>query len=273
MRPTFFVIYAPLSVIVSCVVASFANHLDGPAGRERPSSRRAAPVAYIPPADNGGSQLDVSAGLGEPLNVIVSALSSEELRTNWGFISWARSLGFSTECFGFHIGGPQTANLGDGRGYVNETAVLRYDYENAIAGSCLESLTGGNHFRYWNQTTTGARFLAVSVEEWAGEHHDIVPDGYDLGRNDLVAKATGKTTYLENHYTTTAYYVSGLLNNGSQGINHNISIDGLVAVLTVTLENGSTKASAALRSVSSPRFSWWILLCVLIYAGAILIVK
>ncbi len=26
-------------------------------------------VAYIPPASNGGSQLDSSAGLGEPLNV------------------------------------------------------------------------------------------------------------------------------------------------------------------------------------------------------------
>jgi hypothetical protein len=68
-------------------------------------------------------------------------------------------------------------------------------------GSCLESFTGikficlmvfnwsdtvrlfpgGNHFRFWNQVTTGAYFLAVSVEQWIGEHHNIVPDGYDIG--------------------------------------------------------------------------------------------
>lgn len=60
--------------------------------------------------------------------------------------SKSRSVGFTTECFGFHIGNPQTANLGDGRGWVNETGVLRYDYDNAFAGSCLESLTGIHHF-------------------------------------------------------------------------------------------------------------------------------
>ena len=58
-----------------------------------------------------------------------------------------RSIGFSTECFGFHLGNPQTANLGDGRGWQNETAVLRWDYDNAMDGSCLESFTGMLHLR------------------------------------------------------------------------------------------------------------------------------
>lgn len=94
--------------------------------------------------------------------VIVSALSSPEVLTKAGFIDWARyslkapyllaflinrtvharSIGFTNECLGFHIGNPQTANLGDGRGWVNESAVLRYDFNDAIVGTCLESLAG-----------------------------------------------------------------------------------------------------------------------------------
>jgi hypothetical protein len=53
----------------------------------------------------------------------------------------------STECFGLHIGDPQSANLGDGNGWVNQTIELRQDYGDSNTGTCLESLIGGNHFR------------------------------------------------------------------------------------------------------------------------------
>jgi len=192
-------------------------------------------VAYNIPAASGGSQLDSSAGLGEPLNVIISGYSSPEVLTLSGIELWARSINFSTECFGLHLGDPQTANLGDGRGWVNETVVMRYDYDNAIDGTCLESLTGGNHFRIWQQHSSSAFFFATSVEEWLGEHHTIAPNGYDLGRDQLVASATsGQTEYFMMKYTATVEYVSGLLQPGSEGINHGISIDGQVAVLTIT---------------------------------------
>ena len=62
------------------------------------------------------------------------------------------------------MGAPQTANLGDGRGSVNQTNEYRKDYGNPDVGSCLETLFGGNHLRYWHQTgpkaNTGALFLA-----------------------------------------------------------------------------------------------------------------
>ena len=65
------------------------------------------------------------------------------------------------ECLGLHIGGAQQANLGDGRGWVNETAVIRESLGNIPTwGTCLESLFGGNHFRLWTQESTGALFLA-----------------------------------------------------------------------------------------------------------------
>lgn len=53
----------------------------------------------------------------------------------------------SEECFGIHLGDPQSANLGDGNGWVNQTVELREDYGSSGIGTCLESLIGGNHLR------------------------------------------------------------------------------------------------------------------------------
>lgn len=68
------------------------------------------------------------------------------------------------ECFGAHLGNPQLADLGDGRGWVNQTIELRNDYGNDVLGTCWESLVGGNHLRMWRQdgptATTNAVFLA-----------------------------------------------------------------------------------------------------------------
>jgi hypothetical protein len=65
---------------------------------------------------------------------------------------------------GVHIGNPQTANLGDGNGSLNEIKVIRQDFGDPSAGTCLESVIGGNHFRYWRQNgptaNSGALFLA-----------------------------------------------------------------------------------------------------------------
>lgn len=54
----------------------------------------------------------------------------------------------SEECLDIHLGSPFSANLGDGHGWVNQTIELRQDYGSADLGTCLESLIGGNHFRY-----------------------------------------------------------------------------------------------------------------------------
>ena len=53
----------------------------------------------------------------------------------------------SEECFGIHLGAPQSANLGDGNGWVNQTIELRQDFGLSGIGTCFESLIGGNHFR------------------------------------------------------------------------------------------------------------------------------
>ncbi|PPQ65019.1 hypothetical protein CVT26_015728 [Gymnopilus dilepis] len=205
----------------------------------QPLEKRA--VAFFNPAAGGGSMLDSAAPpLGEPLNVIVSGLSSPAVLTDDGFLNFAKAIGFSTECLGIHLGDPQSANLGDGHGSVNQTIELRQDFGDPDLGTCLESLIGGNHLRVFRQNgplaNSGALFLAVSKEEDVEEGHTIVPDGYDIGRDQLVSSAVGTTSFDGVTYSTTAQNITGLLPVGSTGINHGIAIDGIVTLLTVTIQ-------------------------------------
>lgn len=153
---------------------------------------------------------------------------------------------------------------------VNETAVIRWAYGDPTLGTCQETIKGGNHFRYWeqdgNQADSGAIFMALSYEKPLSEGHDIVDNGYNLGRDWFVGNITGNTTIptanLTNSstysgsmsangytYQTDVQYVSGLLGNTSDGINHYQSFttnaaDGLVAVLTVHITQAPQAASS-----------------------------
>ncbi|KAJ7497154.1 hypothetical protein FB451DRAFT_218913 [Mycena latifolia] len=186
-----------------------------------PHTKRA--VAFFDPNAKGGSMLDDANGgtggsdLGEPLNAI----------------------GFSTECLGIHLGGPQSANLGDGNGFVNQTVELRQDYGDPNLGTCLESLIGGNHLRVFRQNgpqaDSGALFLAVSQEEDESEGHTISPNGYNIGRNSLAANAIGTTSFGGVTYSTIGQNMTGLLPAGATGVNHDIATDGITTLLTVTI--------------------------------------
>jgi len=198
-------------------------------------------VGYYSPLLGGGSMLDdAGAGpVGEPLNIIVSGLSSPPVLTNDGFLNFARSIGFSTECLGIHLGNPQSADLGDGNGWVNQTIELRQDYGDPNVGTCLESLIGGNHFRVYRQNgpaaNSGALFLASSKEEDVSKGHTIVPDGYNIGRDYIVTAASVRTTFRGVSYSTTIKNITGLLAPGSTGVNHGIAQDGIVALMTITI--------------------------------------
>ncbi|KAH9821898.1 hypothetical protein DFH28DRAFT_950984 [Melampsora americana] len=73
-------------------------------------------ISYYIPSDGGGTSLNraTNSGLGEPLNVIISAQSSPEILTDSGIENFAKAIGFSQECLGLHKGDLQKANLGDG---------------------------------------------------------------------------------------------------------------------------------------------------------------
>ncbi|KAJ7918496.1 hypothetical protein B0H13DRAFT_1607270 [Mycena leptocephala] len=197
-------------------------------------------LEFYDPRILGGSMFDnAGSGGGEPLNVIISGHSTPSVLTNAGFLGFAGAIGFATECFGFHLGDPQSANLGDGNGWVNQTMELRQDFGSAALGTCWESVVGGNHLRLYrqdgNDAKSGALFLAVSQEEDAIKHHTISHNGYNIGRDLLVQRATGKTSFKGIKYTTTARSISGLVTPGSVGVNHGIATDGVVVLLTVTV--------------------------------------
>ncbi|KAF7789275.1 hypothetical protein EIP86_000216 [Pleurotus ostreatoroseus] len=198
-------------------------------------------VGYYNPTANGGSWLDVAGtGVGEPMNVVISGLSSPDVLTDDGIINFARAIGFSIECFGIHLGDPQSANLGDGNGFVNQTIELRQDFGSPSAGTCLETLIGGNHFRVFRQNGTmansGALFLAVSKEEDLEEGHTIAPDGYNQGRDSLVQAALGTQSFNGVTYSTTAETLKGVMVVGTEGVNHDIAIDGDAVLLTVRID-------------------------------------
>ncbi|KAG8984618.1 hypothetical protein FRB94_008037 [Tulasnella sp. JGI-2019a] len=161
---------------------------------------------YDPHLVDGGYMLTNSYNedpnqFGEPLNIIISAHSDPAVLVDQGSYGGLRnyfqSLGFSSECLGASSGTQQTANLGDGRGYVTQMAVIRWDYGNPTIGTCEETLNGGNHFRYWRQNgseaDSGAYFLAASYESPLAQGHTIVMDGYNLGRDQVVGNATQYT--------------------------------------------------------------------------------
>jgi len=230
------------------------------------------------------------AGLGEPINIIITGSSDvdvlQDSETNGGLRNYFLSFGFSGECLGQHDGSDQAANLGDGNGYKNETAVIRWDYGDPELGSCKETIQGGNHFRYWVQNgpngNSGSIFMAASYELPIAQQHSIIPFGYNLGRDWLIGNITGSavptntltnatvysgsTSYGNYTYQTGIQYVSGLMSNTSVGINHYLSVgvngtnavDGLVAVPDVKITTRPAGSSTSTGWRPTPLHTWHI---------------
>jgi hypothetical protein len=194
---------------------------------------------WADPRINGGRLLDFTAPfLGEPLNVILSGLSDPYVLTEEGFREYTKSIGYSNECLGLHIGAIHEADLGDGSGRMPEMYLARQAYF-PVWGTCWESIAGGHHFRAWRQNGThadsGAWFIGASKEEHSQKRHKIVKDGYNLGRDWFVERALAGS-HQKGHnvwWTAKVEWRTGLLEPGSKGVNHGIPQDGRVAVLTV----------------------------------------
>ncbi|KAH9841416.1 uncharacterized protein C8Q71DRAFT_884173 [Rhodofomes roseus] len=270
-----FLALCPPSLLAHARPSPDAN-LDARGAPPSPLWRRASVPApgFYNPTDNGGTWLTVldgtfPAGQGEAINVVISGDSDSAVLVNQepdgGLLNYFVSFGYSTECLGQHDGTPQRANLGDGNGYANQTAEIRWDYGDPELGTCQETIEGGSHFRYWiqngDQHDTNAVFMAASYELPETDGHDIIFNGYNLGRDWLIGNVTnqthiiptanltngtsytGQTSYDGYTYETNAQYLYGYAPNTSYAVNHNIttsnnvtnSDDGFIAVLTVKI--------------------------------------
>ncbi len=128
------------------LTASTLSYTDG--GRDLANGTLAG---WADPSLRGGSMLDlVHNGMREPINVVLSGRSDPYILSSAGLRDYVRTIGFSFECLGLHVGELQRADLGDGRGWKPEQAEFRqagrWDPGRWV-GSCAESLLGGNHFR------------------------------------------------------------------------------------------------------------------------------
>jgi len=170
--------------------------------------------------------------LGEPLNVIISGNSDPRILDVEELKLYSYSLGYAEECLGLHVGRIHKANLGDGQGLQSEQYLARQTYF-PIFGTCWQSIIGGQHFRAWQQDTTKAWFIAASQEMDSGRNHKIVPNGYNLGRDWLVQRAVAGTSWQGRYWAAEVNWYEGLLDPGHRNINHNISQDGVTAILTV----------------------------------------
>jgi len=263
------------------------------------------PAGFYNPLTNGGALLTLvngtfPLGQGEPLNIIISGNSDARVladqQPDGGLINYFLSFGFSNECLGQHSGAPQQANLGDGNGYLNEISEIRWNYGDSQLGACKETIEGGDHFRYWIQSgpngNSGAIFMASSYELPLANQHDIIVNGYNLGRDWIIGNITkttiptsnltngstfsGTTSWANYTYTSQVTYVSGLLQNTSVGINHNSTvgvngvpaIDGLVAVVDVKI-TGAPRTSFAWRP--SPPHPWQLSSLLIILVISILL--
>ncbi|EST09788.1 hypothetical protein PSEUBRA_000172 [Kalmanozyma brasiliensis GHG001] len=208
---------------------------------------------WLDPRTHGGSMLDlVGNGLREPINVIISGHSDAHVLSDLGLKDYIRTIGFSFECLNLHMGNLQRADLGDGKGWTPEMFEYRETgfpgAPGRWVGACWESLYGGNHFRVWKQNgthaNTGAWFLAVSKEKNLKYHHTIDRDGYNVGRDLLVAAAERGGRWNSVYYKADVEWIDGLLEAGRHGINHNIGQDGRTAVLTVRKVESLSKGFA-----------------------------
>ncbi|KAF5380697.1 hypothetical protein D9757_007033 [Collybiopsis confluens] len=228
-------------------------------------------IGWVDPRILGGRLLDASglcffttADEGEPLNLIISGNSDPYVLSEAGFSDYIKSLGFSTECLGVHIGNIHQADLGDGNGRHDEQVLARQYYfmgplaylwyllgksgwyscsifwsDFSFFSQSVPCYVGGNHFRAWKQdgheAASGAWFLGASKEENSRKNHKIIPNGYNIGRDFLVAQAVSSPTHWNSMWWQAELdWVEGLLEPGSEGVNHGIEQDGLVAVLTVS---------------------------------------
>ncbi|KDR83015.1 hypothetical protein GALMADRAFT_238775 [Galerina marginata CBS 339.88] len=194
-------------------------------------------LGWADPRLNGGRFLDYTTKkYGEPLNVIVSGLSDPFILTDAGFKLYVKSLGYSEECLGLHMGQLHDANLGDGDGRTTELFLMR-QYYFPVWGTCWESIAGGHHFRAWKQNgtlaNTGAWFIGASKEYDSTRSHKIIPNGYNIGRDWFVDRAVRGGTWRSNSWKAEVEYREDLIEEGKKGVNHGIAQDGRVAILTV----------------------------------------
>ncbi|BFZ55055.1 hypothetical protein PYCC9005_002093 [Savitreella phatthalungensis] len=191
----------------------------------------------------------------EPINIIVTAdsfapgisdASDEELGNSTvallkpgGLANWLRALDFADECLGLHLSTPAYANV-DERGLRRLDFLYREDFGDWPGGTCRQTLVGGHHFRGWTQLVDDgikrfAWLLAASQELDLEHHHDLVTDGYNRGRDEVVRRALqgGRDPVSLCHWGPAQVTYNSTLTSATSVYNHNMTTDGIISIIKV----------------------------------------
>lgn len=105
-----------------------------------------------------------NSNLGEPINVVISSQSDQAVLSDTGLQSYFSSLFFSpNNCLGISLGDEQAANLNDGQGVVNQTALYRCEYACVFSKVTNLMLTSRSRPPFSQTTLAPARSLAKRV--------------------------------------------------------------------------------------------------------------
>lgn len=221
-----------------------------------------ANLGFINPIELGGYSnftfINSPTTKPEPLNIVISGLSdfpsniyalsgqkaipsgnvTSILYEPHGLADYLNALNFSDECLHLHLSTPAMAAISSPNLHLLDF-LYREDFgvlDAQTSGSCRETLEGGYHFRGFRQNQTGAWFLGASQELNLTLKHDLVPNGYDLGRDEVVRRARiggvdGRGCTWPAAEVRDARGV--LSRDDGSSWNHGIGIDGLVKVIIV----------------------------------------
>lgn len=245
-----------LATLSTLTVASNVVDLDEPVFGHHVAlqalTKRSDAPGYVSPASIGGGMQFSFEGQPttkpEPINIIVSGKSSfgtiagstdyAIFNASRGFSQYLSALNYSDECLGLHLSTPAYANVSGSSPELLDF-LYRENFGDYPEGTCQETLSGGHHFRGWRQTQSAAFFLASSLELNLTLKHTLAPNGYDLGRQEFVARARrGGVDYAGCTWPPAAVVnLTDLVQPDAGGpsgeYNHDIGLDGVVALVTV----------------------------------------
>ncbi|GAA6033707.1 hypothetical protein JCM8097_004392 [Rhodosporidiobolus ruineniae] len=202
------------NVLLAAATALLASSclLDGAAASPAPArtlSRRWIDADGLGFADPAGRSSEIKGqwlttaqnvfppGVGEPLNVVLSANSDAFVKTLDGLVDYMRTVPLVKTCTDEQDGESEKANLGDGSGGKLPLATFASPPtagENGADCLPLNTTAEGLVVRAWQQTgtdaNTGAYFLAASYR--AGGK--VIDNGYDLARTNFTRFATLNST-------------------------------------------------------------------------------
>lgn len=204
------------------------------------------PGGYMSPWSKGGSMTTFPAGpqketKGTPFNLIVSNKSDIVNDYEWDFTDFLFSLGYEHDFdYGKRLPGSMQANVGGSNITISDTIFQWYSPD------CKDPKLACLQISYWIQhmgSKYGPRFITAAIANSSSEGIQVIENGYDLARDQIVSRATLNYTseLLRNNNNRTQAFKSTVVFNDTEllanvsasDLRSNVGTDRRVPILLV----------------------------------------